>query len=97
MGQKCSLHMKTFRVTGSQILAGNCDSQKGKAQAGITQEWEFLLPVKLIESTCDFLSVSPEADKLLQCDFACTNEKASSKVEVVHSNFSIRMSVVLVT
>ena len=54
VGQNCSLHMKTCRITGTQIVADDHDGQKGKAQAGIAREWGFLLPVKLTEFTHDF-------------------------------------------
>lgn len=53
VGRKCSLHMKTCK-TGTQILAVNQDGQEGKAQAGTTQEWGLLFPVKLKEFTTDF-------------------------------------------
>lgn len=95
VGQKCSLHMKICK-TETQILAANQDGQKGKAQAG-TQEWGFLFPVKPKEFTTDFPGVFPQAGKQLKQDNACTNEKASPQVEVVHSHFSLCMWIVLVT
>lgn len=54
VGQNCSLHMKTYRITGTQIVADDHDGQKGKAQAGAAREWGFLFPVKLKEFVHDF-------------------------------------------
>lgn len=61
MRQNCSLHMKTWRITGTQIAADNHDGQKGKAQAGTAREWGFLFPVKLKEFTRDFAKGVPRS------------------------------------
>lgn len=57
--------MKTYTITGIQIVTGDRDGQKQKAQAGTAPEWGFLISVKLNKFTHDFANVSPKADKLL--------------------------------
>lgn len=69
-------------TTGIQTVADDHDSQKGKAQADILQEWAILFPVKVKEYTHD-------CKVCLQKQINCCNMTMPEQVKKSHPRWDL--------